>query len=70
VHEALHPPAPDPCIRGDDGFCRRIHNVSIDEDVLFFVFPDSALDDLNAVTLEGKIKERSFSLYNKLRGVS
>jgi hypothetical protein len=70
VHEALHPPAPDPCIRGDDGFCRRIHNVSIDEDVLFFVFANSALDDLNAASLEGRIKERAFSLYNKLRGVS
>ena len=70
VHEAFHPPAPDPCIRGDNGFCRRIHNVSIDEDVLFFVFPDSALDDRNAASLEGRIKERAFSLYNKLRGVS
>jgi hypothetical protein len=70
VHEALHPPAPDPCIRDDNGFCRRIHNVSIDEDVLFFVFSESALDDLNAASLEGRIKERAFSLYNKLRGVS
>jgi Fungal chitosanase of glycosyl hydrolase group 75 len=69
VHEAFHPPAPDPCIRGDNGFCRRIHNVSIDEDVLFFVFPDSALDNLNAASLEARIKERAFSLYNKLRDV-
>lgn len=69
VHEALHPPAPDPCIRGDNGFCRRIHNVSIDEDVLFFAFPGSALVDLSGATLEGRIKERAFSLYNKLRGV-
>jgi Fungal chitosanase of glycosyl hydrolase group 75 len=69
VHEALHPPALDPCIRGDNGFCRRIHNVSIDADVLFFVFQDSALDNLNAASLEGRIKERAFFLYNKLRGV-
>jgi hypothetical protein len=70
VHEAFHPPAPDPCIRSGDGFCRRIHNVSIEQDVLFFVFPGSAFDDgLNAATLEGKIKERAFSLYNKLRGL-
>jgi len=41
--------------------------VSIDEDFLFFVFPDSALEDLNAASLEGRIKERAF--FNKLRGV-
>ncbi|MEY2563837.1 MAG: hypothetical protein QOH88_2030 [Verrucomicrobiota bacterium] len=70
VHEALHPPAPDPCIRDASGFCRRIHNVSIEEDVLFFVFPGSGFDGLNAATLEGLIKQRAFSLFNKLRGVS
>ena len=70
LHEALHPPAPDPCIRDGNGFCRRIHNVSIDEDVLFFVFPGSAFDELNAATLEGMVKERALSLFNKLRGVT
>ncbi len=69
VHEGVHPPAPDPCIRDGNGFCKRIHNVSIDEDVLYFVFPGSAFNDgLNIATLEGKIKERAFALYNKLRG--
>ena len=70
VHEALHPPAPDPCIRDGSGFCRRIHNVSIDEDVLFFVFPGSSLDGIEAATLESRVKERAFSLFNKLRGVT
>jgi hypothetical protein len=70
VHEALHPPAPDPCIRDGSGFCRRIHNVSIEEDVLFFVFPRSGFDGLNAATLESLVKERGFSLFNKLRGVA
>jgi hypothetical protein len=70
VHEAFHPPAPDPCIRGGNGFCRRIHNVSLNEDVLFFVFPGSGFgSDLNIASLEGKITERAFSLFNKLRGV-
>ena len=70
VHEALHPPAPDPCIRDGSGFCRRIHNVSIDEDVLYFVFPGSSFDGMEAATLEARIKERAFSLFNKLRGVT
>ena len=71
VHEAFHPPVPDPCIRDDNGFCRRIHNVSIGEDVLFFVFPGSAFDeDLNAESLEGRIRERAFALFNKLRGIT
>lgn len=71
VHEAFHPPAPDPCVRGANGFCRRIHNVSIDEDVLYFVFPGSALGgDLNVSTLEARVKASAFALYNSLRGVS
>lgn len=70
VHEAFHPPAPDPCIRSDSGFCRRIHNVSIDEDVLYFVFPNSALSGgLDSATLEGRVKAAAFALYNQLRGL-
>jgi hypothetical protein len=71
VHEALHPPAPDPCIRDASGLCRRIHNVSIDEDVLFFVFPRSAFgSELNAGNLEAKVHERALGRFNKLRGIS
>jgi len=44
LHELLHPPAPDPCARRDaNGFCQRILDASIGEDVLFFAFPGSAL---------------------------
>jgi hypothetical protein len=72
LHEALHPPAPDPCSpRQPDGSCKRILNASIEQDVLFFVFPDSAFgSDLNAENLEAKVKERAYALYNKLRGIS
>lgn len=72
LHEALHPPAPDPCsLRQPDGSCKRILNASIEEDVLFFVFPDSAFgDELNVQNLEAKVKERAYALYNKLRGIS
>jgi glycosyl hydrolase group 75 (putative chitosanase) len=70
IHEHVHPPAPDPCIRNDQGFCRRIHNVSIDEDVLFFAFPGSSIvSGLTQETIETKVKEKAFALYNKLRGV-
>jgi hypothetical protein len=72
VHEAFHPPAPDPCsLRQPDGSCRRILNASIEENVLYFVFPGSAFGaELNAGNLEAKVKERAFALYNRLRGVS
>jgi hypothetical protein len=69
LHEALHPPAPDPCsLRNPDGNCKRILNASIEEDVLFFVFPDSGFgDDLTPTNLELRVKERAFSLFNRLR---
>jgi hypothetical protein len=72
LHEALHPPAPDPCsLRQPDGSCKRVLNASIDEDVLFFVFPDSAFGaELTANNLEAKVKERALSLFNKLRGLT
>ena len=72
LHEALHPPALDPCsLRNPDGSCKRILNASIEEDVLFFVYSGSAFDDdFTLQNLEAKVKERAFALFNKLRGVS
>jgi hypothetical protein len=72
LHEAIHPPAPDPCsLRNADGSCKRILNASIEEDVLFFVFPESSLGDgITPANLESQVKERALSLFNKLRGLS
>jgi hypothetical protein len=72
LHEALHPPAPDPCsLRNPDGSCKRILNASIEEDVFFFVYSGSAFDDdFTLQNLEAKVKERAFALFNKLRGLS
>jgi hypothetical protein len=71
VHEALHPPAPDPCKRRDEnGHCQRILNASIDEDVLFFVFPKSAISGLTPENIESAVTEKAFSLFNALRGRS
>src|SRR5262249_16973932 len=72
LHEAIHPPAPDPCsLRNPDGSCKRILNASIEEDVLFFVYPGSAFDDdFTLQNLEARVKERAFALFNKLRGAS
>lgn len=72
VHEAFHPPAPDPCsVRQPDGSCKRIHNASIEQDVLYFVFPGSAFGpELNAGNLEAKVNERAIALFNRLRGIS
>jgi hypothetical protein len=72
LHEALHPPAPDPCsLRQPDGSCKRILNASIEEDVLFFVFPKSSFgEELTASNLEAVVNERAFALYNKLRSAA
>jgi glycosyl hydrolase group 75 (putative chitosanase) len=72
LHEALHPPAPDPCsLRQPDGSCKRILNASIEEDVLFFVFPQSSFgEELTASNLETLVNERAFALFNKFRGAT
>jgi len=73
VHEDFHPPGPDPCRKRDKtkGFCLRILNASIEEDVLFFVFPGSGFGNTLAPgTIETRVKERAFSLFNKLKGIS
>lgn len=71
LHEALHPPAPDPCsLRNPDGSCKRILNASIEQDVLVFAFAHSSPADLSPTNLESKVKERAFSLFNQLRHTS
>ena len=71
VHEELMPRAPDPCKRNAKGFCEIIRDVSIDEDVLFFVFPHSSFGkELTAENIELKIKERAFTRFNELKGIS
>ena len=70
VHEAFHPPGPDPCKKRDtdDGHCLRILNASIEEDVLFFIFPRSDFgDSLTAGTIEPLVNERAFALFNQLK---
>jgi hypothetical protein len=45
---------------------------SVEQDALYFVFPNTAYaeDELNLKTINTKLKERAFGLYNKLRGAS
>ena len=74
VHEALQQAnVPDPCARrSPQGFCLKARNASVDKDVLYFVFPRSALDlaDLTLANINTLVKARAFALYNKLRGAS
>jgi len=72
VHEALQPACPDPCRRDQNGFCSKVKNASVEEDVLYFVFPGSAFADgeLTLDNITTKVKERAFALYNQLRGAS
>lgn len=68
LHEGFHPPAPDPCAaRNPDGSCRRIHDVSIEEDVLFFAFPGSAIGQtLTPDNAEMLIKAHAYALFAQL----
>lgn len=74
VHEGLQQlGCPDPCSKRDaKGFCQKARNSSVEEDVLFFVFPNSAFasNELNPETVNTKVKERAFAFYNRLRGAS
>jgi hypothetical protein len=60
-------------VRADaKGFGQRARNASVEQDVLYFVFPNSAFaeGELNLETINTKIRERAFGLYNKLCGAS
>jgi hypothetical protein len=72
VHEALQPACPDPCRRDGNGFCSKVRNSSVEQDVLYFVFPNSAFanGELTLDNITTKVKERAFALYNGLRGAS
>ena len=72
VHEALQPACPDPCRRDRNGFCSKVRNSSVEEDVLYFVFPGSAFaeGELTLDNITTKVKERAFTLYNLLRGAT
>src|SRR5436309_3614263 len=74
LHEQLRPAAPDPCKNRRDsvtGFCRQIFDSSIEEDVLFFIFPgsafgrDLALSDLTG--MRNRLQDRAFALFEGLR---
>jgi hypothetical protein len=71
VHEVLQPGVPDPCAkRSPKGFCLKTRDASVDENVLFFIFPNSkfAKGELTLSNINTMVKERAFGLYNKLRG--
>jgi len=72
VHESLQPACPDPCKRDANGFCSKVRNASVEQDVLYFVFPGSqfAAGELTLDNINTKVKERAFTLYNQLRGAS
>jgi hypothetical protein len=69
LHELLHPPAHDPCIRRDaNGFCERIRDASVEEDVLFFVFVGSALaDGIDQSNAESRIGAEADRLFSTLK---
>ena len=61
-----------PAPTGPLGFGSRVKNASVEEDVLYFVFPGSSFSDgeLTLDNITTKVKERAFSLYDQLRGAS
>lgn len=62
---------PDPCAHRDaNGNCLKARNASVGQDVLYFVFPNSAFGpgELTAATINAKVKQRAESLFAALRG--
>ena len=72
VHQALQPACPDPCQRDAHGFCTRARNASVEQDVLYFVFPHSAFaaGELTLDNINAKVTERALALYNQLRAAN
>jgi hypothetical protein len=72
THLGLKGAAPDPCKRDSpDGPCKTIHDSSIEQDVLFFVFPGSSFgEELTAGNLEAEVNERATALFNRLCGAT
>jgi Fungal chitosanase of glycosyl hydrolase group 75 len=70
LHEMLSPPAPDPCAARDgNGFCQRILNASVEMDVLFFVFPGSAVSaGINQQNAEAMLQAKAAELFAALKG--
>jgi hypothetical protein len=70
THVGLKGAAPDPCRRDTpDGPCRIIHDSSIEQDVLFFVFPHSASalgSDLTTDNLNARVEALARELFGKL----
>lgn len=69
THLGLKGAAPDPCKRDSpDGPCSCITDCSVEQDVLFFVFPGSAFDadELTMANVNAKVSERAVSLFNGL----
>ena len=71
VHEVLQ--CPDPCTKRDSqGYCLSIGNASVDEDVLYFVFPNSSFGEgeLTYDNINTKVSERAYGLYDKFRAAA
>lgn len=71
VHQELMPRCPDPCVQRDaQGHCLRTRNASVGQDVLFFVFPNSAFGPggLTAANINANVRQRAIQLYNQLSG--
>src|SRR5262249_15957576 len=73
VHMALSDghACPDPCAQRDaQGHCLRTRNSSVERDVLYFVFPNSAFQpgELSAANINDKVKQKAGALFEALRG--
>jgi Fungal chitosanase of glycosyl hydrolase group 75 len=70
VHENLRQAdLPDPCRKRDaEGNCLKIINASVAEDVLFFVFPNSAIRSrLTLRNVERRIREAALARFDSFR---
>jgi Fungal chitosanase of glycosyl hydrolase group 75 len=59
----------DRCLQWHDGHCERVHDVSVQGGVLFFLFPNSTIPDLTPENALQKIKDEALRRFEELKAI-
>ena len=57
----------DRCLQWSDGHCERVHDVSVQGGVLFFLFPNSAIPDLTPETALQRVTDEALRRFQELK---
>lgn len=57
----------DRCLQWSDGHSERVHDVSVQGGVLFFLFPNSAIPDLTPETALQRVRDDALRRFQELK---